>query len=89
MRRADRVWWPPDVDKAPFGKAQKWFYNREQPGPELTQERAKRKTILEAPLPEQAKNPQQHQAQEWTSSLNAFVQTGDCEMVGVVRMQEQ
>ena len=88
VRRADMVWWAPDVDDVPFGEAQKWFYNQEKPGPELSKERAKRKGILEAPLPELAKDPQQHTAQEWTNSLNAFVQAGDCEMVGVARMQD-
>ncbi|MFK8019973.1 MAG: 4Fe-4S dicluster domain-containing protein [Pseudomonadales bacterium] len=89
VRRPDMVWWAPNMDEASFGEAQKWFYNREQPGPELLKERAKRKDILEAPLPDLADEQKIHSPQEWTKALDAFIETGDCEMVGVARMQEE
>ena len=89
VRRPDMVWWAPNMDEASFGEAQKWFYNREQPGPELLKERAKRKDILESPLPSLAKEQQQNSPQEWTKALDAFVETGDCDMAGVARMQEE
>jgi epoxyqueuosine reductase len=89
VRRPDMVWWAPDMDKASFGEAQTWFYNREQPGPELAKERAKRKEILEAPLPKLATEVRQHTAEEWTKALDVFVQAGDCERVGVARMKAE
>ena len=89
VRRPDKVWWAPDMDKVPFGAAQKWFYNKEVPGPELSSERAKRQKILAAPLPEVAAQAKERSPAEWTASLHRFIDNGECERVGVARMQAE
>lgn len=89
VRRPDMVWWAPDMDKAAFGDAQKWFYNKEVPGPELARERALRKEILDAPLPEISPETTEQSPSDWTAALNAFIDAGDCERVGVARMKAE
>ena len=89
VRRPDVVWWATDVEKAPFGAAQKWFYTKEVPGPELIKERAKRQEILATPLPEIADKMQDRSPADWTLALERFVAAGDCERVGVTRMQPE
>ncbi len=88
-RRPTMVWWAPDMDVAPFGKAQKWFYQREKPDPELMDLRAKRRDILDAPLPDLAQKPISRSPQEWTDALDQFVANGDCEMTGVTALQPE
>ena len=89
VRRPDVVWWASDTEQVPFGAAQKWFYTKEVPGPELTQERIKRQEILARPLSEVAAKAQKRSPGEWTHSLQQFVRTGDCEQTGVARMQPE
>jgi len=89
VRRPKMVFWSPDPDKIEFGEVQKWFYQQEPPDPELMKERAKRKEILDAPLPELAATPANRTATEWISALDQFVDKGECEMVGVAKMKPE
>ena len=57
VRRPRMVFWAPDPDEIEFGEVQKWFYKQEPPNPELMRERARRKEILDAPLPALADEP--------------------------------
>lgn len=89
VRQPTMVFWAPNPDDIPFGDVQKWFYQHEPQDDELIQERAKRKAILDAPLPELAKQPRQRSAREWTTFLDTFIEKGDCERVGVARMRPE
>jgi len=89
VRRPTMVWWAPDMDAAEFGEAQKWFYNHEQPDEEMLELRSFRREVLAAPLPPVAEHCVERTADEWTASLDAFVQSGDCEMVGVTRLRPE
>jgi ferredoxin len=82
VRRPKMVYWAPDPADIAFGDVQRWFYRHEPPEPGLMAERAKRRAILEAPLPELAPVPAQRSPAEWTAALDQFVQAGDCERVG-------
>lgn len=87
--RPEMVFWAPNPDDIEFGEVQKWFYKQEPPNPELMAERQKRQEILAAPLPALAPEPAQNSPEEWTSQLDQFVTAGDCERVGVARMQPE
>tara|TARA_R110001592_G_scaffold240929_1_gene501179 strand:- start:11057 stop:12046 length:990 start_codon:yes stop_codon:yes gene_type:complete len=89
VRRPTMVYWAPDPDDIPFGEVQKWFYRREPQDPELMKERARRREILEAPLPELRESPADQSPQAWTASLDRFIEEGQCERVGVTRMQPE
>ena len=89
VRRPTMVYWAPDPDDIPFGEVQKWFYRREPQDPDLMKERARRREILEAPMSPLKDTQTEHTPQEWTDSLNVFVEDGQCERVGVTRMQPQ
>ncbi|WP_136658773.1 4Fe-4S dicluster domain-containing protein [Nitratireductor sp. XY-223] len=89
VRRPTMVWWAPDMDAADFGEAQKWFYQREPKDPVLMEHRARRRAILEAPLPDLAPTPTQRDPQEWTDALNRFIAEGHCEMVGATALQPE
>jgi NAD-dependent dihydropyrimidine dehydrogenase PreA subunit len=89
VRRPSMVFWAPDPDDIPFGEVQKWFYQQEPPDPELMQERARRREILDAPMPELGENPVEQSPQAWTDSLNQFIEDGQCERVGVTRLQPE
>ena len=89
VRQPDMVWWAPDMDVVPFGEAQKWFYNKEEPGPELARERAMRREILSTPLQELSSDRVERSPEEWTQALDQFVESGDCERVGVARLQQE
>jgi len=88
-RRPRMVYWAPNPDDIEFGEVQKWFYSQEPPDPELLKERAKRHEILAAPLPDLAEEHVSRSPEEWTAALNEFVEGGDCERVGVARMQPE
>ena len=88
-RRPKMVFWAPDPDQIEFGQVQKWFYKQEPADPELMQERARRKEILDAPLPPLADKPANLAPEEWTSALDKFVESGECERVGVARMRPE
>lgn len=89
VRRPTMVYWAPEPDDIPFGEVQKWFYRREPQDPELMKERARRREILDAPLPELHSSPAERSPQGWTDSLSMFVEEGQCERTGVARMQPQ
>lgn len=89
VRRPKMVFWAPDPDDIAFGEVQKWFYQQEPADPELMKERARRRAILEAPLPELAQVPAKRTPEQWTAALDAFIEAGDCERVGVARMKPE
>lgn len=89
VRRPDMVWWTPDIDSAPFGEAQKWFYAQEQPDDEMLALRTERKELVAAPLPALAPEQVTQSPEAWTKALDRFVEAGDCEMVGVTRLQPE
>lgn len=89
IRRPHMVWWAPDMDSATFGNAQKWFYANEKPDDEMLELRKRRLKAVEAPLPSVSENGVERSPEEWTSRLNQFVESGDCEMTGVARLQPE
>ncbi len=88
-RRPSMVWWAPDMDDAPFGDAQKWFYGHEEPDDEMSALRAQRRVAVESPLPPVAEHQVERSPGEWTAHLQSFVDAGDCEMTGVARLQPE
>lgn len=88
-RRPRMVYWAPNPDDIPFGQVQKWFYKREPADPELMAERARRKEILEAPMPALGSEPVARSPDEWTAALDGFIEAGDCERVGVTRLRPE
>jgi len=52
-------------------------------------ERAKRRAVLDAPLPDVAPVAVQQSPQEWTAALQRFVDAGDCERVGVTPLRPE
>ena len=89
VRPPHMVWWTPDMDAAPFGAAQKWFYSHEQPDDEMRALRAERHRVVGTPLPEVAATPVERSPEDWTAALHAFVEAGDCEMTGVARLRPE
>lgn len=89
VRQPSMVWWAPDMDKATFGDAQKWFYQREKPDEEMRELRMRRKEAVEAPLPQVSEHRVDRSSDEWTAELARFVETGDCEMTGVTRLRPE
>ena len=87
-RQPSMVWWAPDMDKAVFGKAQMWFYQKEQPDSEMRELRARRLNVVEAPLPPVSEERVERTPEAWTAELDRFVDSGDCEMTGVARLQQ-
>ena len=86
-RRPRMVYWAPNPDDIPHGQMQRWFYTVNADDPRLTETRAWRQQILDAPLPPLAPNAAKRTADEWTTALTQFVDAGDCEMTGVATMQ--
>jgi Pyruvate/2-oxoacid:ferredoxin oxidoreductase delta subunit len=86
QRRPELVFWAPDPDDIAFGDVQKWFYMCQPDSPEMVTERAKRKVVLDSVLPDVNPVALVQSPDEWTSSLNQFVEAGDCEMVGATAM---
>lgn len=89
VRPPRMVWWAPDMDAADFGEAQKWFYGHEQPDDEMSALRARRREAVEAPLPPVVDQKVERSPEEWTAELQAFVDSGDCEMTGVARLKPE
>ena len=87
VRRPSMVYWAPDPDDIAFGAVQKWFYQHEPYDAELMAERAHRKAILDAPLPELTSDRAQRTPQDWTAALEQFIEAGDCERVGATALQ--
>ncbi len=88
-RRPGMVFWAPDPDEIAYGDVQKWFYKREPADPELMRERARRKAILEAPLPPLATIPADRSPQDWLSQLTQFITAGDCERIGATPLRPE
>ena len=89
IRQPSMVWWTTDMDTAPFGTAQKWFYSNEEPDEEMLELRNRRKTAIATPLSEVAGEQVERSPKEWTEALNDFVVAGDCEMTGVADMRPE
>lgn len=89
VRRPHMVWWAPDMSAVSFGAAQQWFYEHEKPDDEMRELRARRREAVEAPLPAVADTRLERSPEEWTAQLGMFVESGDCEMTGVARLQPE
>ena len=87
--RPQVVFWAPDPRDIPFGDVQRWFYTNEPPGTDLAVERAKRKVVLDAPLPEVAPTQVEKAPEDWTAALQDFVTQGDCERIGVTPLKRE
>lgn len=88
-RRASVVFWAPVPDTIAFGPVQHWFYRHQPPDPRFADERARRAAVIEAPLPPLSPDRVSRMPQDWTDALQAFVQAGDCEQLGVTALQPQ
>jgi len=88
-RRPTMVWWTPDMEAAELGKAQRWFYEHEQPDDEMLELRALRSEAVAMALPPISEQRVERTGEEWTAQLDAFVQSGDCEMTGVTRLRPE
>ena len=89
QRRPKLVFWAPNPDDIAFGEVQKWFYMCQPDSPEMATERAKRQVVLEAALPDLNPLALEQSPSAWTSSLDQFVDAGDCEMVGATEMKQE
>lgn len=89
VRRPEMVFWAPDPEDIAFGEVQKWFYQCEPDDPELMKERARRRAILEAPLPPLAEQVADYSPTQWTQHLQQFISAGDCERVGATALQAE
>lgn len=89
VRRPSMVWWTTDMETATFGQLQKWFYGREQPDETLRSLRQARADAITATDPPVSSVQVERSPQEWTASLEQFVEAGDCEMSGVTRLRPE
>ena len=89
QRRPKLVFWAPNPDDIAFGEVQKWFYMCQPDSPEMATERAKRQVVLDAALPDLNPLALEQSPSAWTSSLDQFVDAGDCEMVGATEMKKE
>ncbi len=89
VRPPSMVWWTTDMDSAVFGEMQKWFYRQEPPDDTMQSLRKARNAAIAAADPPIAGEQVQRSPEEWTASLDAFVQSGDCEMTGVARLRPE
>ena len=88
-RRPELVFWAPNPDDIAFGEVQKWFYMCQPDSPDMATERAKRQVVLDAALPDLNPLAVEQSPSAWTSSLDQFVDAGDCEMVGATVMKQE
>jgi NAD-dependent dihydropyrimidine dehydrogenase PreA subunit len=89
VRRPDVVFWSPDPDDIEFGDVQKWFYMAQPDSAAMREERAKRQVVLDAVLPDVNPVSVAQSGEAWTASLDAFVEAGICEMVGVTALRDE
>ena len=91
VRNPSVVYWAENPDDIEFGEVQKWFYSQEpdDPNSELMKERRLRQKILKQPLPPIASERISLNPHQWTTALDRFVSSGDCERVGVARMRSE
>jgi NAD-dependent dihydropyrimidine dehydrogenase PreA subunit len=88
-RRPVPVFWAPNPENIAFGEVQKWFYMCQPDSPDMVAERAKRQAVLDSILPDVNPVTVEQSANAWTSSLDRFVGSGDCEMVGATAMKPE
>lgn len=88
-RQPEMVFWAPDPDDIAFGDVQKWFYMAQPDSAEMRAERAKRQAVLDASLPDLNAVAADQSGPAWTAQLGQFVDSGDCEMVGVTALQPE
>jgi ferredoxin len=81
-RRPRTVYWAPNPDDIPHGPMQRWFYTVNPDEPAMVSQRAVRRKILEAPLPELADDKVVRTPGEWTKALQNFVFEHQCEQIG-------
>lgn len=89
QRRPKMVWWAPDPDAAPFGAAQKWFYQQEEPDEEMTTLREQRQRVIKEELRPQKDIKLNKSNGDWSRALETFIAAGDCEMTGCTALQPE
>ena len=89
QRRPKMVWWAPDPDAAPFGAAQKWFYQQEEPDEEMTALREQRQRVIKEELRPQKDIKLNKSSGDWSRALETFIAAGDCEMTGCTALQPE
>ena len=89
VRRPDIVWWATEHDDIRFAEMQQWFYQHEPADETLMLLRKQRRDIINAPLPDLADNAVQQSPQDWTKSLDHFIDQKICEKVGVTKLREE
>ncbi|MEZ5657141.1 MAG: 4Fe-4S dicluster domain-containing protein [Burkholderiaceae bacterium] len=89
FRRPEIVYWAPQPETIPHGALQRWFYTVRPDEPAILAERAPRQAILDAPMPPVSGEPVVREPAAWTTALDAFIDDGLCEMVGVAQMREE
>ena len=89
VRRPEVVFWAPNPDDIAYGDVQKWFYTTQPDSAVMREERAKRQLVLDAVLPAVNSVVIEHSEEDWTTLLDQFVETGDCEMVGVTALRDE
>ena len=89
VRRPDIVWWATEHDDIRFAEMQQWFYQHEPADETLMLLRQQRRDRIDAPLPDLADNAVQQSPQDWTKSLDHFIDQKICEKVGVTKLREE
>ena len=89
VRRPDIVWWATEHDDISFAEMQQCFYQHEPADEALMLLRRQRRDIIDAPLPDLADNAVQQSPQDWTKSLDYFIDQKICEKVGVTKLREE
>ncbi|MEO0653904.1 MAG: 4Fe-4S dicluster domain-containing protein [Pseudomonadota bacterium] len=87
-RRPRTVYWALDPDEIAHGGMQRWFFTVDPGDPAFGRERARRRAILDAPLPEVAGTVVERSPADWTAALDTFVASGLCDKVGVTRLSQ-
>jgi len=88
-RRPDVVYWAQNPDEIAHGDLQRWFYKQSAVLPGFAEEREKRQSVIEAPMPDVAKEALERTPAEWTAALDRFVADGVCEKIGVAEMNPE
>ncbi len=85
-RNPSIVYWAPNPDDIPHGEMQRWFYTVDQGDPRFAEARNQRQRMLATPPEPVRPTPIQRSPDDWTFSLQDFVNKGDCEKIGVAKM---
>src|SRR6056297_1043842 len=86
FRRPEIVYWSPDPGAIPHGRLQGYMRDRSNSDARFAEARTRRERLNAQPLPPLAAEPAARDPDAWTAELGRFVQDGDCERVGVARM---